>query len=144
MFGKEIGISSWIKITQDNVDAFAKITQSDYNYIHQKGSMERGSPFGQPIAQGMYILSLCDSFTHEVIGNNAKLFSLQYQSTGINQGFNKVRFVAPCHIGSQCRAIYKLKKVTFGKKPNSLRFVYDITVQNRAKDSLVLKFARKF
>ena len=135
MIDKEIGTSSWNETTQNNVDNFANITYSGYNYIHQKKSKERGSPYGDPIAQGMYILSLCDSFSDEVIGNNAKLFSLQYQSAGINGGFNKVRCVAPCYVGSRCRAIYRLKDVSFGKKANSLRFVYDITVQNRGKES---------
>eukprot|EP01084_Bolivina_argentea_P311002 538269_1 len=135
MIGKELGTSSWIEIIQRNVDTFAKITDADWNYIHQKDSKQRGSPFGPPIAQGMYILALLDSFIHEILSrdSNVKLFSSKYRAAGINQGFNKVRFIAPSYIGNKVRGIFKLKSVTFGKKENSIRFVFDVTVQTKDK-----------
>eukprot|EP01084_Bolivina_argentea_P125589 222482_1 len=135
MVGKEIGTTSWIEIKQNNVDTFAKITDADYNYIHQKDSQQKGSPFGPPIAQGMYILALVDSFNHEIRtrDSNVELFSLKYKLATINQGFNKVLFIAPSYIENCIRAIYRLKNIKFGKKQNSIQVVFDITVQMKDK-----------
>ena len=134
-------MSSWIRITQEHVDTFAQITHANYNLIHQRGSEAKGSPFGKPIAQGMYILSLCDSFTHEVMSNNKVLFSSQRPATGINQGFNRVRFIAPCYVGSRCRGIYTLKSVELGKRERSLRFVFEIVVQTQQADTDIISTA---
>ena len=45
LVGKELGISKWIEITQENINVFAKITE-DEQWIHiDKEKSEKYSPY---------------------------------------------------------------------------------------------------
>eukprot|EP01084_Bolivina_argentea_P125273 221971_1 len=133
LVGTELGISSWFAINQTDVDLFHKASLSpNYNYIHFKDAGKKGSPFGKPIVQGAFVLSLIDHMVTEVA---TKKFKKYNSVAGINYGYNKIRFIAPVFVGSKLRGIIKLKSVQYGNKHNSLRFVYDITIEAQNKDT---------
>lgn len=94
--GDELGVSRWVDIDQDRIDAFADVTM-DHQWIHvdvDKAKAE--SPYGATIAHGFLTLSLIPGVSKDVYRvENAKL--------GINYGLNKVRFLAPVTAGSRVR-----------------------------------------
>ncbi len=97
LMGQEIGPSEWREVTQDDIDAFARLSGDD-QWIHV--DVERAkteSPFGTTIAHGNLTLSIIDGFRKELIASEG--FAL-----GVNYGWNKVRFPAPVPSGSRVRA----------------------------------------
>jgi acyl dehydratase len=103
--GTDIGISEWMEVTQDRVDAFADATD-DHQWIHVDRERAAASPFGGTIAHGFLTLSLTVALSAQV--------PLEVGSPlmGINYGLEKVRFPAPVPVGSRIRARVGLVSVT--------------------------------
>ncbi len=97
LIGTEIGVSDWMEITQERVDAFADATD-DYQWIHVDREKATAGPFGGTIAHGFLTLSLTVTLTAQV--------ELEVGSPrmAINYGLEKVRFPAPVPVGSRIRA----------------------------------------
>jgi acyl dehydratase len=94
--GQELGVSGWIAVEQDRIDAFADTT-GDRQWIHVDVERARAeSPYGTTIAHGFLTLSLIPALSKDNYRvDNAKM--------GINYGLNKVRFLAPVSAGSRVR-----------------------------------------
>ena len=102
--GTELGVSSWVEVTQEQVDLFADAT-GDHQWIHvdvERAAKE--SPFGGPIAHGYLTLSLLIPMWTQVL-------TLTDQTMGVNYGLNKVRFPAPVPVGAKVRLTATLKDV---------------------------------
>ena len=85
--GKELGVSDWIEITQENINIFAKITQ-DEQWIHiDKEKSEKHSPYKTTIAHGFMILSLASRFSYDTL-------NLESVKMGVNYGVDRVRFTS--------------------------------------------------
>ena len=99
--GQEIGVSDWMLIDQERVNAFAQVT-GDQQWIHvDVERAKRESPFGGPIAHGYLSLSLLAKFAQECIAvDGIKL--------AVNYGLNRVRFTSPVKVGSRVRARFVL------------------------------------
>ena len=103
--GRELGVSDWLEITQDQVNRFADATY-DHDWMHiDPVRAAKESPFGGTVAFGFLTLSLITHFTHQV--------GLWPQDTayGLNYGLNKVRFLAPVPVGKRIRVRFVLKDV---------------------------------
>ncbi|HET6315963.1 MAG TPA: MaoC family dehydratase [Chloroflexota bacterium] len=100
LVGRELAVSDWLTITQEQVNQFADAT-GDHQWIHVDVEKAKAGPFGAPIAHGFLTLSLIPKFFDS---------SLEIQGTrmGVNYGLNKVRFTAPVPVGSRLRARMKL------------------------------------
>jgi len=59
--GKEIGVSDWYEVTQENVNTFADVT-SDHQFIHIDEERAAKTPFGGTVAHGFYTLSMLSHF----------------------------------------------------------------------------------
>ncbi|MET0993827.1 MAG: MaoC family dehydratase [Mycobacterium sp.] len=94
--GQELGVSHWIAVDQDRINAFAEAT-GDQQWIHiDVERAQRESPYGTTIAHGFLTLSLIPALSKDNYRvDNAKM--------GINYGLNKVRFLAPVPAGSRVR-----------------------------------------
>ena len=94
--GQELGVSQWIAVDQDRINAFAETT-GDHQWIHVDVERARSeSPYGTTIAHGFLTLSLIPALSKDNYRvDNAKM--------GINYGLNKVRFLAPVPAGSLVR-----------------------------------------
>src|SRR3974390_3055922 len=95
---RELGVSEWVTLDQDRVDAFAACT-GDRQWIHvDVERARREGPFGGPIAHGYLTLSLVAAMLMEIgiIPPDA--------ATGLNYGLDKVRFLAPVKAGAGVRA----------------------------------------
>ncbi len=103
--GKEIGLSDWMEITQDRINAFAEATE-DRQWIHVDPLKAKFGPFRKTIAHGFLILSLLVHLTSKI-----ELFQ-----TGVkmvtNIGLDRLRFINPVLVGSKIRNRCKLKRAT--------------------------------
>lgn len=65
--GKEIGISSWLRVDQETIDKFADATH-DHQWIHVDINKARNeSPYGTTIAHGYLTLSLLPCLLDDII-----------------------------------------------------------------------------
>lgn len=102
--GQEVGVSEWLAIDQQDVNAFAEVT-GDRQWIHvDVERAQRESPFGGPIAHGYLTLSLLARFASECI-------AVEGIKLAVNYGLNRVRFVSPVKVGSRVRARFELASV---------------------------------
>ena len=103
--GTEIGLSEWMEITQDRVDAFADATD-DHQWIHVDREKAASGPFGGTMAHGFLTLSLTVTLSSQVeLGVGSPRMALNY-------GLEKVRFPAPIPVGSRIRARIGLVSVS--------------------------------
>lgn len=94
--GQEFGVSEWITIDQDRIDAFANTT-GDHQWIHVDVERARTeSPYRSTIAHGFLTLSLIPALSKSN-------YRVDNAAMGINYGLNKVRFLAPVPAGSRVR-----------------------------------------
>ena len=94
--GDVIGPSEPLTVDQEQIDAFAGATR-DRQWIHTDPERAANGPYGTTIAPGYLTLSLIPQFASQLV-------ALEFGSTRINYGVNKVRFPAPVPVGSQLRA----------------------------------------
>lgn len=101
----EIGVSDWMEITQERVDAFADATD-DHQWIHVDPVKAAAGPFGGTIAHGFLTLSLTVTLSTQVE------LDVGSPRMALNYGLEKVRFPAPVPVGSRIRARIGLVSVT--------------------------------
>src|SRR6201996_7181768 len=101
--GKELGVSEWRPVTQQEIDDFARITGDD-QWIHVDVERAKETPFGGTIAHGYFTLSLAPRFSYD-------MFSFEGFAFGINYGLNRLRFPAPMPVGEKVRMRAKLAAV---------------------------------
>ena len=102
--GVALGVSEWIDITQERIDAFADATD-DHQWIHcDVERAKRESPFETTIAHGYLTLSLGPMLTPQVFGVSGI-------TMGVNYGAGKIRFPSPVPVGSNLRLGVTLKSV---------------------------------
>jgi acyl dehydratase len=97
--GRELGISDWVAIDQERIDAFASCT-GDHQWIHvDVERARRESPFHGPIAHGYLTLAMVAPLAMQigVIPRDA--------AAGLNYGIGKVRFLAPVPAGRGCDCV---------------------------------------
>jgi acyl dehydratase len=104
--GATFGPTAWRRITQDEIDTFARIS-GDGQWIHTDVERaQRESPYGTTIAHGNLTLSLIDGFRDELVGAAPAGTKL-----GVNLGYDRVRFPAPVRAGAQVRATMEIARV---------------------------------
>jgi len=101
--GEELGVTDWITISQDEVDAFADVTH-DHQWIHVDRERAAASPFGGIIVHGYFTLALVPRM-------QTLLFEIRGFSFGLNYGLNRVRFPAPTPVGAPLRLAAVLSAV---------------------------------
>src|SRR5712671_4842282 len=102
--GKEIGVSEWYTVTQEQIDKFADAT-GDHQWIHvDVERAKREMPGGTTIAHGYLTLSLLPRLSHEIL-------HIRKRSRGINYGSDRVRFSSPVPAGARVRLHQTLKNV---------------------------------
>ncbi|ACN13430.1 conserved hypothetical protein [Desulforapulum autotrophicum HRM2] len=136
--GTELGVSDWLPIDQDRIDAFADCTM-DHQWIHVDQAASAKGPFGKTIAHGYLTLSLLSHFSenHMVVPQGAVIV--------INYGMNKVRFIAPVLVGSRIRDRIFLAAVE--EKSNGRVVVttsHTVEIEGQEKPALVAEMLTMF
>lgn len=124
--GKELGVSEWTTISQNQIDTFARTTD-DNQWIHVNPALaKKHSPYKKPIAHGFLILSLASKFCYETV----KLMDV---GMGVNYGLDKVRFMNATPVGSLVRARVSLittEDVTGGLR-YKMKLVFELKGQEK-------------
>lgn len=117
--GQELGVSPWRRVCQDDINAFADVT-NDRQWIHVDPESAQRSRFGGTIAHGFFTLSLLTELQRSA-------FQIENISHGLNYGLDRVRFPAPTPVGSAIRAVVTLLQVdvTPGGAQAKYRFVIE-------------------
>ena len=118
--GQEIGVSDWVEITQDRINAFADAT-GDHQWIHV--DVERAKqlmPGGKTIAHGYLTLSLIPWLT-------GGMLRIDGVTRGINYGSDKVRFTNMVPVGSKLRARQKL--LSAEPKAGGMQLRNEVTIE---------------
>ena len=99
--GKEIGVSDYIKITQEQINLFADATL-DHQWIHTDPERAKTeSPFGITIAHGYLSLSILPFLWTQIIEvNNIKLL--------VNYGIGQLKFNQAVLVNNEVRLRAKL------------------------------------
>ena len=99
--GKELGVSDYLKITQERINLFAEATL-DYQWIHVDVERARvESPFKSTIAHGYLMVSILPYLWDQIIEvNNIKML--------INYCIEKLKFNQPVVAGNEVRLRVKL------------------------------------
>jgi acyl dehydratase len=102
--GKEIGISEYTTITQEQINQFADATL-DHQWIHVDTERAKAeSPFKSTIAHGYLNLSVLPYHWDQIVEvNNSKLT--------VNYGIESLRFNQPVTVNSEVRVRAKLKSL---------------------------------
>lgn len=130
--GKEIGVSPWRTVTQEMIDKFADATD-DHQFIHVDPDRAAKTKYGGTIAHGLLTLSLLPAMAYEA------LRPLDQLELGVNQGFEKLRFLSPVRAGARIRGRFVLTH--FNPRPSGwIEVGYDVTIEieNATRPALTL------
>ena len=126
--GKELGLSDWMTITQNDIDVFAKLT-GDEQWIHvDPVRAARESPFGTTVAHGFMILSYASKFSYETL-------EIGDVAMGLNYGLDKLRFTSPTPVGSRVRGRVSLLEVE--EKPPGVKYKINIVFEREGQEKPV-------
>jgi acyl dehydratase len=102
--GKEIGVSDYLKITQEHINKFAEATL-DFQWIHIDAERAKSeSPYKTTIAHGYLNLSVIPYLWGEIIEvNNVKMT--------VNYGIEKLKFNQPVLVNSEVRLRARLNSL---------------------------------
>ena len=64
--GTEVGVSDWIEVPQEKINAFAEVT-GDHQFIHVNPELAAQTPFGTTIAHGYLTLSLLSVMAYQAM-----------------------------------------------------------------------------
>ena len=132
--GEEIGISDWMLVDQSRIDVFADVTE-DRQWIHIDPAAAAESPFGGTIAHGFLSLSLLAPLSYSAMP------AVENLQTGVNYGFNNVRFLTPVRSGKRVRGRFMLKELV-ERTPGRWQMTVNATVEieGETKPALVAEW----
>ena len=136
--GQELGVSGWLEITQDRMNAFAGASL-DHQWIHvDVERARRESPYGVTIAHGFFTLSLVSELRRQVFE-----FEGPYRYA-VNYGLNRVRFPAPVPAGSRIRGRFTLQSVEVLENAVALLLLVTVEVEGGSKPALVAEWLLRY
>lgn len=126
LIGKELFVSDWTQVTQEQINKFADATK-DFQWIHVDVEKAAKGPFGKTIAHGFLTLSHIPFFSYQapLKVEGAKML--------INYGLNKVRFLNPVISGSKIRDRITLSALE-EKPDNRLLITQTHTIEIEGQD----------
>ena len=102
--GKEIGVSNWHQITQEQINQFADATL-DHQWIHTDTERAKTeSPFKTTIAHGYLTLSLIPYFWKQVA-------DVQNLKMEVNYGIEQLKFGQAVLVNNEVRCRVSLKSI---------------------------------
>jgi acyl dehydratase len=128
--GREVGVSSWLPVDQQRIDAFAEATE-DRQFIHTDPAAAAQTPFGGTIAHGFLTLSLLSRMAAEamLVPEGIKM--------AVNYGLDRVRFLAPVKSGKRVRGRFTLDSVE-EKAPGQWLLRHTVSVEIEGEDKPAL------
>ena len=128
--GEEVGVSSWLTVDQERIDAFAEATE-DRQFIHTDPVAAAQTPFGGTIAHGFLSLSLLSRMAADA------MLRPEDVKMAVNYGLDRVRFLAPVRSGKRVRGRFTLDSVE-EKAPGQILLKHTVTVEIEGEDKPAL------
>ena len=123
--GQELGVSDWVTVSQERIDAFADAT-GDHQWIHVDPSRaERETPFRSTIAHGFLTLSLISPMMRSALAIDGLRMTINY-------GLTRVRFVSPGPAGTRIRGRVTLSALA--DIDTALQATWNVTVEREGGD----------
>ncbi|MBN1382577.1 MAG: MaoC family dehydratase [Deltaproteobacteria bacterium] len=129
--GKEIFLSDWTQVTQDQINQFADSTK-DHQWIHVDLEKAAQGPFGQTIAHGFLTLAHLPFFSYQVP------LRPEGAQMSINYGLDRVRFINPVASGAKIRDRIVLTSVE--EKPGNrilMKQTHTIEIEGQDKPACI-------
>ncbi len=127
--GKEIGISDYHKITQEQINLFAEATL-DHQWIHtnpERAKIE--SPYGSTIAHGYLSVSVLPYLWQQIIEvKNIKMM--------VNYGIEKLKFNQAVLVNSEIRLKAKLKSLINLRGITKAEIAVSLEIKDNKKTAL--------
>jgi len=102
--GRELGVSPWHKITQEQINKFANATL-DHQWIHvDTERVKTESPFKKTIAHGYLTLALIPYFWKQIV-------EVQNLKMEVNYGIEMIKFGQAVLVDSEVRCRVSLKSI---------------------------------
>ena len=124
--GKELGVSEYLKITQEQINQFADATL-DHQWIHtdpQRASIE--SPFKSTIAHGYLTLSIVPHLWDQITEiNNIKML--------INYGIEKLKFNQAVLVNDEVRLRVQLRSIINLRGVSKAELNIELEIKNGKK-----------
>lgn len=131
--GKEIGVSDWWHIRQEQIDAFAKLTGDDH-WIHiDTERAAREMPQGKTIAHGFMVLSLIPFLVRSI-------YQVRQRGRGINYGSDRVRYVSPVPVDSRVRLRQSIKAADPVEGGVKITSDCVVEIEGQARPAVVAEF----
>jgi acyl dehydratase len=132
--GKEIGVSAWHEITQQQIDQFADVS-GDHQWIHvDRDRAARESPYGTTIAHGFLTVGLLSQLINEAVEIEGD-FKLR-----VNYGFNRLRFTGAVPSGARIRGRFTLQSIKDVEGGVEITWLSTVEIEGRDKPALVAEW----
>jgi acyl dehydratase len=127
--GKELGVSGYLQITQQQINQFADATL-DHQWIHvDEERARRESPYSATIAHGYLNLSVIPHLWDQIIQvNNIKLL--------VNYGIEKLRFSQPVLVNNKVRLKAKLNSLVNLRGVSKAEVQVTLEIEDNPKPAL--------
>lgn len=137
LVGRSLPPSGWERLDQRRISAFAELT-GDHAPVHTDPESDEAEAFGGTIAQGFLSMSLLTSMVYEVVPGIEGM-------TGLNYGFDRLRFVAPVPQGAQVRAHFRLNEVEYpAARQIQLRWQVEMEIETRERPAFVAEWLARY
>lgn len=124
--GEETGISDWLQIDQDRIDAFAEVTLDD-QFIHTDPEAAAQTPLGSTVAHGFLTLSLVSALSGDAMVMPEGTVMV------LNYGVDRVRFIEPVKVNSRIRGRTRLADIR-EKGPGRWLATNEVTIEIEGSD----------
>lgn len=124
--GREVAVSPWRAVTQPMIDTFAEVID-DAQWIHVDVARARAeSAYGGTIAHGFLTLALFTALLESCVATDG-------WRTGINYGFDRLRFTGPVPAGARVRGRFTLHAIdrlpAKGAQTEGVQLHWDVIVE---------------
>ena len=128
--GQPIGSSEWFEVRQEQIDAFADVTE-DWQPIHLDAAAGRDAGFDGTVAHGFLTLSMLSAMSYQVLP------AMPGETASLNYGFDRIRFIAPVPGGARIRGHFTLSDATTRRGTGwMLRFAVSVEIEGADKPAL--------
>jgi acyl dehydratase len=127
--GASLGPTRWRTLTQEQVNAFAELTE-DHNPIHVDPERAAATPFGGTIVHGYFTVSLLAPMLDE-------LLQVQGASMSVNYGMDKLRLPAPVPVGARFRTTADVLEATEIEGGVQVKLAATVEVESSDKPAVV-------
>jgi acyl dehydratase len=130
LLGQPAIVSEPVLVDQGMIDKFADVTQ-DLQWIHidtKRAASE--SPYGSTIAHGLLTLALIPAWYK-------RCFAFSNRKIALNNGFDKIRFLAPVPSGSELIGSFQLVRVD-DLNANEIKVFWQVEVRIHGSGKLAM------